>query len=99
MTTNCTDKNCYIHGTISVRGGRTEGRVVTTKAKLTAVVELDITRFLSKYRRWAKEHSKIPAHNPACIGAKIGDLVTVGECRKISKTKAWTVLEIVKPTQ
>lgn len=92
----CTDKNCYVHGSLRVRGGTTQGRVVTTKSKLTAVVELDITNFIPKYRRWAKEHTKIPAHNPVCISAKIGDVVNVGESRKISRTKTWTITNIVK---
>ncbi|MDE1797916.1 MAG: 30S ribosomal protein S17, partial [Candidatus Micrarchaeota archaeon] len=39
--------------------------------------------------------SKIAAHNPDEIGARIGDLVEIAECRKISKTKAWIVTKVV----
>lgn len=37
------------------------------------------------------------AHNPPCIAAKVGDIVAIAETRKLSKTKAWTVLEVIKP--
>ena len=71
------------------------GRVVSTKGKHTAIIERDMTNYLSKYERWTKEKSKIPAHNPPCINADVGDMVRIGETRKISKTKAWTVLEVI----
>lgn len=95
----CTDKNCYVHGTIRVRGRRTEGKVVSAKAKATVVVERSVIKFISKYKRWAKGRSRLRAHNPICINAALGDTVKVGETRKISKTKAWTVLEIVKKAE
>ncbi len=92
----CIDKNCYVHGGLRVRGGMTEGIVVSDKGKRTVIVERHFTRYTSKYRRFARERSKIQAHNPDCISAKTGDTVKLGETKKISKTKAWTVLEIVK---
>ncbi len=92
--TECTDRNCYVHGTLRVRGRTIQGKVVSTKAKLTVVVERSITKFLPKYRRWARGRSRILAHNPACINATLGDIVKIGETRKISKRKAWTVIEV-----
>lgn len=94
MVGECNDKNCYKHGLISVRGARVSGVVVSEKAKNTVIVERSVTKFLSKYKRRAKGSSRIPAHNPLCINAKVGDLVDLGETRKISRTKAWTVLGI-----
>jgi len=93
--TECDDKKCFKHGKIRVRGETLTGRVVSTKGKHTAVIERDMTNYLSKYERWAKEKSKISAHNPPCIDANIGDLVRIGATRKISKTKAWTVMEVI----
>lgn len=92
----CTDKNCYVHGTLHVRGRMIQGKVVSTKAKLSAVVERSVTKFIPKYKRWARGKSRILAHNPSCINAALGDTVKIGETRKISKRKAWTVLEVVK---
>lgn len=94
--TECIDINCHTHGTLRVRGRRTEGKVVSSKAKLTVVVERSTTKFLPKYKRWARGHSRILAHNPLCVNATVGDTVKIGETRKISKRKAWTVTEIVK---
>lgn len=92
----CTDENCYVHGSLRVRGGRITGIVVSDKGKRSVVVEREATRPLSKYKRFAKERMKVAAHNPDCISAKEGDTVRIGETRKISKTKAWTVLEVLK---
>lgn len=95
----CDDQKCWKHGDTKVRGERLEGTVVSTKAKNTAVVERAITKKLNKYQRWAKERSRISAHNPTCINAEAGDYVVLGETRKLSKTKAWTVLEIVRKAE
>ncbi len=80
---------------ISVRGARLVGKVVSDKNKKTVVVERDVTKKISKYKRMARGRSRIQAHNPDEIGAKVGDIVKIGETRKISKTKSWTVLEII----
>lgn len=95
MATDCTDKKCFKHGTVSIRGGATTGKVVSIKAKHTAVIERPVIRFFPKYRRWAKERSRIAAHNPSCISAKLGQLVRIRETRKLSKTKAWTIVSIM----
>lgn len=93
----CNDKNCYIHGSVRVRGGRFTGKIVSDKGKRTVIVERSGIQFITKYQRRAKIRSKTPAHNPDCVSAKEGDMVSVGETRKLSKTKAWTVLEVLKP--
>ena len=83
---------------ISVRGARIVGKVVSDKNKKTVVVERDVTKKVTKYKRMARGRSRIQAHNPDEIGAKVGDIVKIGETRKISKTKSWTVLEILSKT-
>ncbi|MFP3950146.1 MAG: 30S ribosomal protein S17 [Candidatus Micrarchaeia archaeon] len=80
---------------LSVRGARLVGKVVSDKNKKTVVVEKDMIKKIEKYKRMARGHSRIQAHNPDEIGAKVGDTVRIGETRKISKTKSWTVLEII----
>ena len=84
---------------ISVRGARLVGRVVSDKNKKTVVVERDVIKKVSKYKRMARGRSRIQAHNPDEIGAKVGDRVRIGETRKISKTKSWTVLEIISKAE
>ncbi len=33
------------------------------------------------------------AHNPPCINAKEGNIVMIGETRRLSKTKSFAVIE------
>ncbi|MEM2974115.1 MAG: 30S ribosomal protein S17 [Candidatus Micrarchaeia archaeon] len=92
----CDDKHCFVHGNLSIRGQILVGTVVSAKAKRTAIVERPTVKYITKYRRYARTSSKIPAHNPPCMNAKEGDIVKIGECRKISRTKAWSIIEIIK---
>ncbi len=84
---------------ISIRGARLVGKVVSDKSKKTVVVERDVTKKVSKYKRMARGRSRIQAHNPDEIGAKVGDTVRIGETRKISKTKSWIVIEIISKAE
>ena len=93
---NCGDPKCFIHGDVKVRGQALIGTVVSTKAKKTAIVERPRLIYVSKYKRYAKTRSRYAAHNPPCINAQVGDRVKIGECRKLSRTKTWTVTEIIK---
>lgn len=81
---------------VSVRGALLEGKVISTKAPKTAVVEIKSVRYVPKYERYEKVRSKIKAHNPEDIGAKEGDKVRIGETRKLSKTKSFAIIEIIK---
>ncbi len=79
----------------SVRGNIFEGKVVSAKAQKTVTVERSLTHYLAKYERYKKIKSKIMAHNPESINAKEGDIVRIGETRKISKTKNFIVMKIL----
>jgi len=92
MTEKCEDKKCFRHGGLKVRGEMLLGKVVSAKARHTVIVERATTKYFPKYRKWAHGTSHIAAHNPPCINAKVGDLVDLAETRKLSKTKAWTVV-------
>lgn len=96
MAEECEDKKCFQHGSIRVRGGVAQGIVISTGGKRTAIIERTISKKLPKYHRWAKVRSHLSAHNPPCINAKAGDMVEIGETRKISKTKAWTITRILQ---
>ncbi|HIP84945.1 MAG TPA: 30S ribosomal protein S17 [Methanothermococcus okinawensis] len=96
---SCDDPHCPFHGKISVRGQIFEGVVVSDKAHGTVVVEREITKYIPKYERYEKRRRKIIAHNPPCINAKVGDKVKIAECRPISKTKAFVVIEKIEEEQ
>ena len=84
-----------ITGKIGTRGAIKKGLVISDRANKTAIVEIHRLIYIPKYKRYARVHSKIAVHNPEEINAKIGDLVQIAECRRVSKTKAWLVTEII----
>ena len=89
----CSDRNCPIHGTLSVRGQALEGTVASDKMDKTIVITIDSVRKVPKYKRTMKTSYKVKAHNPPCMNAKKGDKVRIMECRRLSATKAFTVIE------
>ena len=89
----CDDINCPFHGILPVRGQILEGEVVSDKAPKTVVVLRSYLKKIAKYERYEKRQSKIHAHNPPCINAKVGDMVKIAECRPLSKTKSFVVVE------
>lgn len=89
----CGDKNCPFHGDLSVRGQIIEGEVVDDKMDKTVVVERNHAEKIPKYERYERRTSRILVHNPPCVGAKEGDIVKIGECRRLSKQKSFVVLE------
>lgn len=91
----CDDKNCPFHGNLRVRGQILTGKVIKTYQK-TAVIERELIRYVPKYERYLKKKSKIHAHNPPCINAKPGDEVIIAECRPISKTKSFVIVEVIR---
>ncbi len=95
----CTDPRCPAHGSLKRRGAVLEGRVVSAKARKTAVVEIPFVRRVRKYERLEKRRSKIHAHIPECIAVREGDLVRIEECRRLSRTKAFVVVKKIEGTK
>ncbi len=97
-STTCDDPNCPFHGKLTVRGRIFVGRVVSDKMRRTVVIRRDFLRYIKKYKRYQREHGKISAHNPPCLNVKEGDLVRAAECRPLSKTVSFVVIEKLKST-
>ena len=89
----CGDEKCPWHGHLKVRGRIFKGTVVAAKASLTAVVEWNYYNYIPKYERYERRKSSLAVQNPACIAAKTGDEVRVAECRPLSKTKKFVIIE------
>lgn len=89
----CNDRNCPVHGSISVRGRSFVGKVTSAKAHRTAIVVLERLVFVKKFQRYMHRYSKIAVHVPDCIPVKEGDVVKFSETRPISKTKHFVVVE------
>lgn len=92
----CDDEKCPFHGKLKIRGKILEGKVVSTRAQKTAIVERNYLHYVPKYERYERRHSRIVAYNPECINAKEGNLVRIAECRPLNKTKSFVVVEILK---
>ena len=89
----CEDRNCPFHGSLSVRGRVLEGVVASAKMDKTVIVERKYLQFSSKFVRYERRHSHIPSHNPPCLGVKEGERVRIAECRPLSKTVSFVVME------
>ena len=93
----CEDPNCPFHGTLRIRGKLLTGRVVSVSAKNLAVVQRESTQFNKKYLRYLKKRHKLHAHLSPCFDLKLDDIATVAECRPISKTVSFVVVDRVRP--
>jgi small subunit ribosomal protein S17 len=92
-TTNCNDRCCPVHGTISLRGRSFRGKVIKKFPK-RAVIEFDRTIFVPKYERYARRKTKLHARLSDCMAHEIniGDYIEITECRPISKIVHFVVV-------
>ena len=91
----CQDDNCPFHGTLKCRGRVFTGTIVSSRMQKTVNVEWEWQNYLRKYERYEKRRSRVKAHNPSCINANEGDIVKIMECRPLSKTKNFVVVEVL----
>jgi small subunit ribosomal protein S17 len=90
---SCDDVNCPFHGTLSLRGHALEGIVVSDKMEKTIIVRRDYLNYVPKFKRYERRRSNVAAHSPPCLEIKTGDKVKLAECRSISKTVSFVVIE------
>jgi small subunit ribosomal protein S17 len=91
--TDCTDRHCPEHGGLATRGRTFTGTVIEARAQRTATVQWQRRHYLPKYERYERRRSTKQAHNPPCLDAKKGDIVRIMECRPVSKTKKFVIIE------
>jgi len=88
------DANCPFYGSLRLRGQVFEGTVSRTGMQKTIVIEREKVRAMPKFERYEKRTGRLSAHLPTCIGELvIGDRVRVMECRPLSKTVSFCVVE------
>jgi len=90
---SCDDRNCPFHGTLSIRGRVLVGTVISAKMDKTVVIRRDYQLYVPKFKRYERRHSHISAHNPPCLNVKEGERVRIAECRPLSKTVSFVVVE------
>ncbi len=89
----CEDVDCPFHGRLPVRGHVFQGTVVSSKMDKTVIVRRDYLLYVPKFMKYERRMSRIPSHNPPCIDAQEGETVTIAECRPLSKTVSFVVVE------
>ena len=71
------------------------GKVVSDKMDKSIVVLIERRVQHPLYGKLIRRSTKLHAHDENNT-AKLGDVVTIKESRPISKTKAWTLVEVVE---
>ena len=71
------------------------GKVVSNKMDKSIVVLTERRVKHALYGKFVSKSTKIHAHDED-NQCSIGDIVTIRECRPLSKTKSWTLVEVVE---
>jgi small subunit ribosomal protein S17 len=74
---------------------RLTGRVVSNAMDKTITVLIERRVQHPLYAKFVRRTTKIHAHDAENACGR-GDLVTVEQCRPLSKTKSWRLIEIVE---
>ena len=88
------DYNNPFNGSLSVRGKIFEGIVIKAKAKQTVTLQKESPIYFTKFKRYGRSKSRIHAHVPSNLDVKEGDHVIAAECRPISKSVSFVVVEV-----
>lgn len=82
----------------NTRGRKIEyvGEVVSDKMQKTIGVQIFRTFRHVKYGKYMKRSSVLKAHDENNV-AKIGDMVRIRESRPLSKTKRFSLVEVIQP--
>lgn len=74
------------------------GRVISDKMDKSITVLVERREPHPLYLKYVTKSTKLAAHdeNNEC---KAGDLVTIEECRPISKNKSWRLVKVVEKSQ
>ena len=88
------EKNNPFNGSLSIRGKLFEGTVIDANAKGTVVIQKESPIYFKKFKRFGRSKNKIHAHVPSNINVQKGDHVIAAECRPISKSVSFVVVEV-----
>lgn len=68
------------------------GKVISDKMQKTVVVGIELSKAHPIYGKVIASTKKLKAHND--LGAKVGDMVTIEECKPMSKEKFFKVVKV-----
>ena len=71
------------------------GKVVSSKMDKSIVVLIERRVKHPVYGKYITRSTKLHAHDEQNV-CQEGDIVTISECRPLSKTKSWTLVDVVE---
>jgi small subunit ribosomal protein S17 len=71
------------------------GRVVSNKMDKTIAVEIERLIKHPRYGKYIRRTTKLLAHDEA-NESRQGDVVTIAECRPISRRKSWKLVSVLE---
>ena len=71
-----------------------EGRVVSNKMNKTVTILVERQVKHALYGKYMRRSTKLHAHDEDNV-CNEGDVVRISECRPLSKTKNWRVVEVI----
>ena len=74
------------------------GKVVSNKMDKSITVLIERRVQHPVYGKFSRRSTKLHAHDENNV-CKQGDVVTIAECRPLSKTKAWTLVEVIESAE
>jgi len=74
------------------------GRVLSSSRDRTITVLIERKVKHPMYKKILRRSTKIHAHDENNESGK-GDLVTIQECRPVSKTKSWKLINVIEKTK
>ncbi|QJC36559.1 30S ribosomal protein S17 [Enterobacteriaceae endosymbiont of Donacia simplex] len=72
-----------------------KGKVISNKMQKSIIVSINRLIKHPIYGKYINRTTKLHVHDKDNI-CKIGDIVEIKECRPLSKTKSWTLVNIIK---
>lgn len=79
----------------AVRRQKRVGEVTSTGGEKTIRVVVDNLVKHAKYGKFIHRRTKVAVHDPLSA-AKLGDTVEIVPCRRISKSKSWRLVRVVR---
>ncbi|QJC36969.1 30S ribosomal protein S17 [Enterobacteriaceae endosymbiont of Donacia vulgaris] len=72
-----------------------KGKVISNKMQKSIIVSINRLIKHPMYGKYINRTTKLHVHDEKNT-CRIGDIVEIKECRPLSKTKSWTLVNIIK---
>jgi small subunit ribosomal protein S17 len=77
------------------RVSRRVGVVTSESSDKTIRVEINVLEKHPKYGKYLRRRTRLAVHDPGNV-AKEGDVVEIAPCRRLSRTKSWRLVRVVR---